>query len=92
VNGGTGGAQQTLDFGGLATFNLRLFADLGQRLDFVKTHRWARGMRVVVSVDNILDTKQRVTDQTGVTPVAYQPDYRDPLGRSVRISIRKLFF
>ncbi len=87
-----GAAGQSLDFGGLATLNLRLFADLGQRLDFVKTHRWARGMRIVLSVDNILDSKQRVTDATGATPVAYQPDYLDPLGRSVRISIRKLLF
>ncbi len=92
VTNAVGGAGQSLDFGGLATFNLRLFADLGQRLDFVKKHRWARGMRIVLSVDNILDTKQRVTDATGATPVAYQPDYLDPLGRSVRISIRKLFF
>jgi hypothetical protein len=32
-----------------------------------------------------------VRDETGATPISYQPDYIDPLGRSVRIGLRKLF-
>ncbi|RXD02393.1 TonB-dependent receptor [Sphingomonas sp. UV9] len=92
VNGGTIAAPQTLNFGGLATANLRLFADLGQRLEWVKARPWLRGMRVSLSVDNVLNTRQRVTDATGATPNNYQPDYLDPLGRTVRLSIRKLFF
>ncbi len=92
VNGGTLAAPETLNFGGLATANLRLFADLGQRLEWLKVHPWLRGMRVSLSVDNVLNTRQRVTDATGATPNTYQPDYLDPLGRTVRLSIRKLFF
>ncbi len=92
VNGGTLAAPETLNFGGLATANARLFADLGQRLEWVKAHPWLRGMRVSLSVDNVLNTRQRVTDATGATPNNYQPDYLDPLGRTVRLSIRKLFF
>ncbi|WP_380783070.1 TonB-dependent receptor [Sphingomonas sp. R86520] len=92
VNGGTVAAPETLNFGGLATANLRLFADLGQRLEWVKSHPWLRGMRVSLSVDNVLNTRQRVTDATGATPNTYQPDYLNPLGRTVRLSIRKLFF
>ncbi|MCK8458078.1 TonB-dependent receptor [Sphingomonas faeni] len=92
VNGGTVAAPETLNFGGLATANLRLFADLGQRLEWVKAHPWLRGMRVSFSVENVLNTRQRVTDATGATPNNYQPDYLDPLGRTVRLSIRKLFF
>lgn len=49
-------------------------------------------MRVAVAFDNIFDSRQRVTDSNGTTPVAYQPDYLNPLGRTVRVSIRKLFF
>ena len=30
-------------------------------------------------------------DGSGVTPVNYQPDLLDPIGRTVSISIRKLF-
>src|SRR3546814_5424038 len=46
VNAGTAGAPQQLRFGSLATFDLRLFADLGQQRDFVRDHRWARGTRI----------------------------------------------
>ena len=92
VNGGTIAAPETLNFGGLATANARLFADLGQRLEWVKAHPWLRGMRISLSVDNVFNTRQRVTDATGATPNNYQPDYLDPLGRTVRLSVRKLFF
>lgn len=91
VNAGTAGAPQQLHFGALATFNLRLFADLGQQRDFVRKHRWARGMRISFSIDNLLDQRQRVRDGAGMTPISYQPDYLDPMGRTVRLSIRKLF-
>ena len=92
VVGGTALAPQTLNFDDLGTVNLRLFADLGQRLDLVKKHPWMRGMRMFIGLDNIANTRQRVTDASGLTPISYQPAYLDPLGRSVRISIRKLFF
>ena len=92
VDGGTIAAPEALNFGGLATANARLFADLGQRLEWVKAHPWLRGMRVSLSVDNVFNTRQRVTDATGAVPNTYQPDYLDPLGRTVRLSIRKLFF
>jgi len=92
VNGGTPGNPEPLDFSGLGTADIRLFADLGQRLDLVKKHPWVRGMRISLAFTNILDSKQRVTDANGVTPISYQPDYLDPMGRAVRLSIRKLFF
>ena len=92
VNGGTAAAPQPLRFEGLATADLRLFADLGQQLELVKAHPWVRGARVTLSVDNVFNSRQQVRDATGVTPITYQPDYRDPLGRTVRLSLRKLFF
>lgn len=92
VVGGTPANPDTLNFSSLATVNFRLFADLGQRIDLLKKYPWMRGMRVVVSVDNIFNERQRVTDATGATPISYQPAYLDPLGRAVRISIRKLMF
>ncbi len=92
VNGGTPANPDPLNFGGLATANLRLFADLSQQLKLVKDHPWIRGTRVTFSVENVLNSRQRVTDGTGATPISYQPDYLDPLGRTVKLSIRKLFF
>ncbi len=90
VNGLT--SAQDLNFGGLATVDLRLFADFGGRIDWVRAHPWLRGVRVTAGISNLFNSRQRVTDATGATPVSYQPDYLDPLGRSVRVSIRKLFF
>lgn len=81
-----------LRFGDLATANLRLFADLGGRVDWVRAHPWLRGARLTVGIDNVLNQRQRVTDVTGTTPISYQPAYLDALGRSVRVSIRKLLF
>ncbi len=92
VNGGTPANPQPLRFEGLATADLRLFADLGQQLALVKAHPWVRGARITLSVDNIFNGRQQVRDLAGVTPINYQPDYRDPLGRTVRLSLRKLFF
>ncbi|RSU45863.1 TonB-dependent receptor plug domain-containing protein [Sphingomonas sp. S-NIH.Pt15_0812] len=90
VNGLT--SADTLAFSDLTTLDLRLFADLGGRLDWVRAHPWMRGARVTLSVGNLFNQRQRVRDADGTTPVSYQPGYLDPLGRSVRLSIRKLFF
>jgi hypothetical protein len=92
VNGGTLANPQTLNFGSLATVDFRLFADLGQRLDLVRAHPWMRGTRVSLSFDNLFNQRQRVTDATGTVPIGYQPGYLDPLGRTVRLSIRKMVF
>ena len=91
MTGGVGTTTGDLHFSGLATANLRLFADLGQQPSLVK-HRWARGMRVTLSVTNLLDSHQHVRDANGMTPLSYQPGYLDPMGRTIKISLRKLFF
>lgn len=81
----------TLRFSPLATFDLRLWANLGQRFDMVAKHPWLRGTSVRLEVKNLLDSKQKVRDSSSDVPFTYQPDYLDPLGRTVSISIRKLF-
>ena len=43
------------------------------------------------SVANLFDQRQKVVDATGATPLSFQPDYLDPLGRTWRIEFRKLF-
>lgn len=47
---------------------------------------------MTIGVNNFFDTRQRVTDGTGATPLSYLPGYIDPFGRTVRISIRKMLF
>lgn len=88
---GAGGSGSDLFFSDLATVNLRLFANLGQQRA-LRDQRWLRGTRVSLAVENLFGSRPDVRDGSGVTPVSYLPDYLDPLGRTLRLSIRKLFF
>jgi hypothetical protein len=81
-------AAGDLRFGSLATFELRLFANLANRF---RGQGWARGARVSLSVANLFNTRQTVTDATGATPLAYQGAYLDPDGRTVLLSVRRIF-
>jgi uncharacterized membrane protein YgcG len=91
VRGGEGSARQDLTFSDVTTLNLRLFADLGQQRSMVERWPWLRGSRVTLAVNNLLDSRPEVRDETGLTPISYQPDRLDPLGRTVRLTFRKLF-
>jgi hypothetical protein len=92
VPDGFGGTTGDLHFSDTTRFNLRLFADLGQQRDLVRKHPWLRGTRISLSIDNLLDSRQQVRDEAGLTPLSFQPGVVDPLGRSVRLTLRKLFF
>jgi iron complex outermembrane recepter protein len=88
VNGGT--ASTDLYFSSLMTANLRLFANLGD-VQALKGTEWTHGLRVVLAADNAFNEHQRVLDGTGAIPSAYQSAYLDPLGRVIRLDLRKLF-
>jgi uncharacterized membrane protein YgcG len=89
---GTAGGSSRLDFGSLATANLRIFANLGQMPQLTRKAPFLRGSRVSIGIDNIFNQRREVRDATGATPLRYQQDYLDPLGRTISISFRKLFF
>ena len=40
-----------------------------------------KGARITLGFDNLFNARQDVRNQTGITPLGYQPIYRDPLGR-----------
>ncbi len=93
VDGGTTGSSTgTLKFSDLTTVNLRLFANLGARRELVAKYPVLRGTRVTFGITNLFDEKQTVRDATGEIPTSYQEDYLDPIGRSVKLSVRKVFF
>ena len=94
VRGGLGGGRSDEDlfFDDFATVNLRLFADLGQQRSLVRKHPWLRGTRISLAVNNLFDNRLEVRNAAGEVPIGYQPAYLDPLGRSVTVSVRKLFF
>lgn len=89
VTGGRTG--QTLEFSDLTKVNLRLFADLGAQ-PFARDHKWLRGARATLSVDNLFDAREEVRAPDGTTPETYQPDLLDPVGRTVKFTVRKLIF
>ena len=80
-----------LRFSPLATVDLRLFANLGERFDLVARHPWLIGSSVRFEVENLFDAKPKVRDAFGDVPFSYQQDLLDPLGRTVTLSFRKLF-
>ena len=51
-----------------------------------------RGARISLSIDNLTNQKIDVRDRNGATPIGFQQDLLDPLGRTVTLSFRKLFF
>jgi hypothetical protein len=79
-----------LRFSPLGTFDLRLFANPGDIPEVVVKHPWLRGTQVRLEVHNIFNAKQKVHDAAGNVPLNYQPDLLDPLGRTIKISFRKM--
>jgi len=71
--------------------DLRMFANLGENFDLVSKHPFFRGSSLRFDIDNILNNRPKVRDATGATPLSYQPDQLEPIGRTIGITFRKLF-
>lgn len=77
-----------ISFSAQTNVDMRLFADLGT---LMPGNRILKGARLSLSVNNLLDSKQRVRDGNGATPIRYQPYVLSPLGRAITIEFRKVF-
>ena len=42
-------------------------------------------------MENLFDARQTVRTAGGLTPISYQPDLLDPVGRTLKFTLRKLF-
>lgn len=91
VNGTGAPGSSDLRFGSTFDVDARLFVNLDQQEGLIRKAPWLKGTRVSFTVDNILDNRQKVTDENGLTPLAYQRAFREPQGRVVGIDIRKMF-
>lgn len=78
-----------LFFDDIVTFNLRVFANMGEVTG--KNEGLWKDLRLSLVADNLFDAQRRVRDGNGLTPVNYQPFVIDPLGLYLGIDIRKLF-
>jgi iron complex outermembrane receptor protein len=88
LNTGTASAPSRLDFSSMLRFDLQAFTNVGSLFPATRS---LHGVRISLSVENLLDSKQRVRDQDGVTPLRYQPYLVNPLGRVLSLSFRKAF-
>lgn len=86
LTGGT--APDILRFSPITTFSMRAFTE-GQRL--LPSAAWLKGTRLSLQVANIINARQKVLDQRGITPLFYQSVFRDPTGRMVQVEVRKVF-
>jgi len=91
VNGSGLPGSSDLRFGSTFDVSLRIFADLGRNEALVAKMPFLKGTRLSLVADNLLDSRQRVTDENGLVPIAYQAAYRQPQGRVLGIDFRKMF-
>lgn len=75
----------------LTTVNINLFANLAEQFGGPRAPQWLKGARVNLSIDNLLNSRLKVRNEAGPTPLNYQSAYFDPLGRSVTFALRKIF-
>jgi len=89
IDGGTG---PDLEFADQATVNLNVFIDLASRTSWIARYPFLKGTRINLGIQNLFDSEPEVTSSAGGTPLNYQPDFLDPQGRTVSLTLRKILF
>jgi hypothetical protein len=77
-----------LTFAPRTIVSARVFADLGV---LFPNQAFLKNARVSLETNDLFDSSQRVRDLSGTTPLRYQRYLIEPLGRVVKISLRKAF-
>ena len=80
-----------LKFSPYFDLDFRLFANLSENFDLVSKHPFFRGASIRFDAENLLNNRPKVRDAAGNTPLSYQPDLLEPVGRTFGITFRKLF-
>jgi hypothetical protein len=68
--------------------NLRAFTDVAELFG---RSSWTQGTRLSLNVINLTNDGQTVRDPRRDIPLQYQRGYRDPIGRTVELELRKVF-
>jgi hypothetical protein len=87
LQSGSLAAPEELRFASLLTANLRTFVELDS---IWPTSMVLKQTRVSLGIDNLANRRQRVTDASGTVPLRFQPAYRDAVGRTLQIELRKV--
>ena len=80
--------ESTLHFSPVFKINASAFISVHH---FLRKQDWTRKLQLKLEVSNLTDSRPKVRDGTGDIPFRLQPDSLDPVGRTVKISFRKLF-
>lgn len=91
VDGGALAGATDLRFNDIATLGMRTFVTLDNIRKLTEAVPFLKGSRLRVSIDNIFNAQQRVTNQAGEVPLRFQPGFIDPQGRVISVSFRKRF-
>jgi hypothetical protein len=83
-----GGKSETIRFSPLLLLNLRTVVDIRRLAPSVQ---WANGLRTTLNIANVANKREKVRDESGATPLQFQPAYRDPIGRTIELEVRKVF-
>ncbi|WP_336090976.1 hypothetical protein [Pseudomonas sp. CGJS7] len=78
-----------LRFSPYTTLDLRLFANLDQRIGLISKYPWLEGVSIHLEATNLLDARPRVRDRSGLAPLAFPPDSQESAGRAIGIVLRK---
>ena len=84
-------ADGPLRFSSLATFDIKLFANVGQDLALVGKHPWLLGSSIRFEIGNLFDARPDARDFSGSRAPGFESGQLDPLGRTIMISFRKQF-
>ncbi|MEM6819418.1 MAG: hypothetical protein AAF578_11585 [Pseudomonadota bacterium] len=84
-------APTRLTFSSLLLLNLRMSYEFNYADTVLAQLPFLEETRISFSIDNLLDRKINVLDESDATPVNLQPDILDPFGRTFRFRIRRRF-
>lgn len=92
VRGGTAGSGMMFRYPASTLFNLSLFAEPEHLLAVREGRWWASDLRVSLDIQNLLNGYRRMDYVgPGTPPKALSRDEIDPIGRTVRLTVRKRF-
>lgn len=72
------------------TFQLNFHATLSVH-HFLRKQAWTKHLQLKLDVEKLIHVRESVHDTNGRVPNQFQPDLLDPIGRTVKFTVRKLF-
>jgi outer membrane receptor protein involved in Fe transport len=85
------GVDRTFHFKPPVIFNMSMFAEPDRLFERMKGSGLMKGLKISLDIQNLFNGYRRVTTDDGAVAAGYSRDEIDPLGRTVRITLRKKF-